>query len=385
MHRFCLLLQLVLLSVTAAAADDRYGIFTVHDDWPDAIVLDGTITLTSGVDLRRALRAHPLIDTIVLESPGGDVEGALDVAYGVRGLRTMVGDGARCNGACAYIYFAGHDRLALGTVGVTQIAGTGGIGAARETLAALLAALEDFGVPMTVIVDMLRTPPNEIRTYQPAELVELGLSTAPVVEFPVPATRMGTAPVVEAPVTYTGALLLEAATDGATSAVPARGTSAWSIGPDDRGAPMLTVSADFPNVGLSAEILFRRNDDASLPAEAIIEVRFSVTDRFEGSSIAGLPGILAKDEELVQGAPLVGASARIVGNQFLFALTGSPDDAAANRDLLLSRTYFDFAIIYDTGRRAILTLKKNEDVQAMLEQVMARWSDLPGKGRKTGG
>ena len=55
----------------------------------------------------------------------------------------------------------------------------------------------------------------------------------------------------------------------------------------------------------------------------LMEINFSVADTFVGGSIAGLPGVLLKNEELVQVRP-VGASARVVGNSFLFALSAAP-------------------------------------------------------------
>ena len=84
--------------------------------------------------------------------------------------------------------------------------------------------------------------------------------------------------------------------------------------------------------------------------------RYAVAQqRFIGGSIAGLPGVLLKNEELVQGTPLVGASARVVGNSFLFALSSSAADEATNQDLLTSRKWMDLAIIYATGKKAIIT------------------------------
>jgi len=98
-----------------------------------------------------------------------------------------------------------------------------------------------------------------------------------------------------------------------------------------------------------------------------------VSDSFIGGSIAGLPGVLLKNEELVQGSPLVGASARVVGNSFLFALSATPADAAANSALLTSRKWMDLALIYASGKRAIITLEKDDKAQKMFSDVFAAW------------
>jgi hypothetical protein len=89
--------------------------------------------------------------------------------------------------------------------------------------------------------------------------------------------------------------------------------------------------------------------------------------------VAGLPGVLLKNEELVQGSPLLGASARVVGNQFLFALSALPAETAANIELLTTRKWIDLAIIYATGKRAIITLEKDDAADKIFRDVFAAW------------
>jgi hypothetical protein len=381
MHRLTLLpILLLLLSPAPALADDRYGIFVVPKLLGGTVIeMRGSIESDSGADLRRALRLHPEIDTIFLDSLGGDVLGALDVAHAVRTLRTLVPEGATCYGACAYVYFAGGAREALGEVGVSQINGDGSLEAGKDVLAELLDALREFGVPDSVIVDMLRTSPGDMRVYEPVELAELGLNS--MVQISTVAAGNSA-----------GALLLEASLDGAGQAVPSRGSIVWSAGEDEAGMPMLTAKATFPESGLTAEFMLRRNSDSSLPADAIAEVTFTTIRTFEGHGIASLAGILAKNEQLEQGTPLLGATARIIANQFLFALTGAPIDARANRTLLTGSSFIDLAIVYDTGRRAIVTLGLDDAASVMMSEVIAAWGELPvtapkpaDKSRKSGG
>ena len=84
--------------------------------------------------------------------------------------------------------------------------------------------------------------------------------------------------------------------------------------------------------------------------------------------------MLLKNEELVQGTPLVGASARVVGNSFLFALSATPADIAANSSLLISRKWMDLALIYATGKRAIITLEKDANAEKMFNDVVTEWT-----------
>ena len=172
-------------------------------------------------------------------------------------------------------------------------------------------------------------------------------------------------------------LLLEEQTGGATGAVPYSGSVEWSRGTDELGHPTIVAEASIPARNLEVEVLLRRNADANLPASHLMEVNFRVAETFIGGSIANLPGVLLKDEELVQGQPLTGASARIVGNSFLFALSSASDiDVENNVNLLTERAWIDLAMVYGTGRRAILTLEKGEDGAAIFEDVMAAWAAL---------
>lgn len=169
-------------------------------------------------------------------------------------------------------------------------------------------------------------------------------------------------------------LLLEASQDGRTGAVPFSGTIEWSEGQDEIGLPTLIGKASIPARNLGVQVTIRKNSDPSLPASHLMEVDFQVSDSFIGGTIAGLPGVLLKNEELVPGKPLVGASARVVGNSFLFALSAAAADAATNTDLLKTGRWMDLAVVYGTGRNAIITLEKDAAAQAMFDQVFAAWA-----------
>ncbi len=179
-------------------------------------------------------------------------------------------------------------------------------------------------------------------------------------------------------------LLLEASDSGTTGAVPFSGTVEWSKGTDETGLPTLIGKASIPARNLGVELLIRKNSDPSLPASHLMEINFKVSDSFIGGSIAGLPGVLLKNEELVQGAPLIGASARVVGNSFLFALSASAPDVANNINMLVQRKWMDLALIYATGKRAIITLEKDADAQALFNEVVQAWLAAPAPAGNTG-
>lgn len=193
---------------------------------------------------------------------------------------------------------------------------------------------------------------------------------------PAQAAAEGEAP-VDVAAAGTLALLLEEQPSGAAGAVPYSGNVEWSRGTDELGHPTIVASAAIPARNLDVEVLLRRNADTNLPASHLMEVSFTVAESFVGGSIANLPGVLLKDQELVQGQPLTGASARIVGNSFLFALSSASErDVENNIELLSERDWLDLAMVYGTGRRAIMTLEKGEDGSAIFDEVLAEWAEL---------
>jgi hypothetical protein len=169
-------------------------------------------------------------------------------------------------------------------------------------------------------------------------------------------------------------LLLEASADGQSGAVPFSGTVEWSEGQDEIGLPTLIGKASIPARNLGVSITIRKNSDPVLPASHLMEISFDVPDTFIGGSISTLAGVLLKDEELVPGTALAGAAARVMGNSFLFALSASPNDLTNNQGLLESRRWMDLAVVYGTGRNAILTLEKDQEAQALFEKALAAWA-----------
>jgi hypothetical protein len=146
------------------------------------------------------------------------------------------------------------------------------------------------------------------------------------------------------------------------------GNIEWTI-EKDAGGPVLVAHADVPGRQLGVEVRFRRNTDTSLPATHIVEIDFRVPDGFGGGSIAQLPGILAADSASAEGAPLIGASVRVVGNSFLFAMSSAPNDARNNAALLTDNKWIELALVYKTGKQAKLVLEKDAEAAKLFDQM----------------
>ncbi|WDR01149.1 hypothetical protein PSQ19_09610 [Devosia algicola] len=64
----------------------------------------------------------------------------------------------------------------------------------------------------------------------------------------------------------------------------------------------------------------------------------------------------------------------MVGSSFLFALSAAEKDLPTNIELLTERKWMDFAVIYGTGTRAIITLEKDDSAEALFKKVFAEWA-----------
>ncbi|UOM32937.1 hypothetical protein [Acuticoccus sp. I52.16.1] len=169
----------------------------------------------------------------------------------------------------------------------------------------------------------------------------------------------------------------EAATGGSTGSAVA-GTVNWemvrqSFGGGDEEA-VIRAAAVIGERGLSMTVTIRENKDAQLPASHLIEIKFDVPDSFEGGGVKNVPGIIMKAQESARGDALRGQAARVSSGLFWVALNEDDSDRTYNLDLLESRDWIDIPILYESGRRAILTLRKGAEGVDAVESAMQQWS-----------
>ncbi|HEY8359124.1 MAG TPA: hypothetical protein VIL30_16835 [Ramlibacter sp.] len=192
----------------AQAEEDsqKIGMFLLPSSMPDTIMLVEDITEAAPLDFHRAIKARPEADKLVILSGGGSVYGALAVALEVheRGMSTIIPENAWCYSACAYIFFAGRDRQAVGELGVHQIASDGeaDLAGAQMTIADILEALNTFDVDPGVITIMFRTPARDIYVFSDEQIRDLGIersgtSTAAALALSAGATQTSPKPATE--------------------------------------------------------------------------------------------------------------------------------------------------------------------------------------------
>lgn len=172
----------VAVAAGPAAAAERFGAFGVLDTIEDVIVLDGDVDSRSVKDFRRALRARPSARVLVLDSNGGNVQAALMLAAEIRRHRlgTAIPSVAGCYSACAYLFFAGQERVVRGKLGVHQAHTARGNdpAAAAAYFAAVRAELARYDIPEGVFEKMTGTGPADMHVFTPSEIAALGINRA---------------------------------------------------------------------------------------------------------------------------------------------------------------------------------------------------------------
>jgi hypothetical protein len=163
----------------------------------------GTLEVTGTIDMGSAERFkaevenfREYIKVVVLDSPGGSVNDALEIGKAIRdsGFTTSVAPGALCASSCPLIFAGGTERLATdkSAIGVHQIyanveaaslpAGLRAAGEAmsdaQKTTAAITRYLTESGVDPALWLHALETPPDRLYYLTAAELTEYKLATA---------------------------------------------------------------------------------------------------------------------------------------------------------------------------------------------------------------
>ena len=108
-------------------------------------------------------------------------------------------------------------------------------------------------------------------------------------------------------------------------------------------------------------------------ASHTIEMAFKVPSDFPFGGVSNVLGILMKEAEETRGAPLAVASVKITSGIVLIGLSASESDMQRNRELLNDRSWFDIAIVYDNGRRAILAIEKGAPGERAFKTAFAAW------------
>ncbi len=147
--------------------------------------------------------------------------------------------------------------------------------------------------------------------------------------------------------------------------------------PNNTAEIRLVGEATIPDRGMTVTLTLMRNLDNTLPASHVIEIGFAVPPDFPNVGIGNVPGILFKDTEEEGGSALKGMSVKVTKNLFWIGLEASPADREQNLQAIRTRGWIDIPILYDNGRRGVLTLEKGTPGERAFEEAFGAWNTTP--------
>ena len=196
---------------------------------------------------------------------------------------------------------------------------------------------------------------------------------------------LATPPVAAAParpsvaVAQQAVLIEESTAPDSSQPTSSPGRVTWRIDTanGEQGQPLQTMAVavvNYPDAGLSMTMTIRKNLDVTLPASHTVSLSFSQSGAEAGARVVQDVGLLqAKDDESGRGSPVSGLPVRVRDNLFLIGLSSLPSDVERNVDLLTHRNWFDVAVRYTNGRRAVLTFEKGQSGGQVLQQAIDAW------------
>jgi hypothetical protein len=161
-------------------------------------------------------------------------------------------------------------------------------------------------------------------------------------------------------------------------AKPFVGSAVWHIDNVSPGAnqppePVVRADIEVPERKIAVKWVLKRNTDKTLPASHTIEITFTQVPDFPHGGIKNIAGVIMKENEEQPGVALAGYSVKVTEGYFLLGLSAADSDVQRNIALLKQRPWFDIAIIYNDGRRAILAVEKGVPGDRILADAFAAW------------
>ena len=140
------------------------------------------------------------------------------------------------------------------------------------------------------------------------------------------------------------------------------------------------LSDGLPRVRADIEIAERRitvilfiQRDLNQATSHTVEILFYLPADFPFGGIQNVSGVLMKQGEQTRGSPLGGAASKFTSDYFQIGLSAVTTDMQRNMQLLKEGSWFDIPIVYNDGRRAILSIEKGTPGERALEEAFKAW------------
>jgi hypothetical protein len=172
-------------------------------------------------------------------------------------------------------------------------------------------------------------------------------------------------------------ILYEEGEESGGAGTAAQGAVVWTLDEetnlDGEAQAVLSASVEIPERDVKVDIRIKPNDDTSLPASHLVEIKYEFPETFAAGDVVNVPGLVMKPTEEARGDALIGASVKVSPGFFWIALSSLPNEQQRNLALLRERGWIDIPMLYENGKRGILTLEKGTVGADAVEKAITAW------------
>ncbi len=130
---------------------------------------------------------------------------------------------------------------------------------------------------------------------------------------------------------------------------------------------------EYPEVGLTMNLLLRRNLDPTLPASHTIELSFTTVTGDAGRVVRDVGLLQFKNDMRARGTPIAGLPVPVRENLFLIGLSNLNTDVERNVELLQNRNWIDLPVRMASGQRAIISFEKGVAGEQVVNDAFRQW------------
>jgi len=173
-------------------------------------------------------------------------------------------------------------------------------------------------------------------------------------------------------------ILYEEGEDGSGSGSASQGAVVWSLEDETdlsgKAQKVLVADVTIPERDVNVNLRIKPNDDTSLPASHLVEIKYEFPENYSAGDVVNVPGLVMKPTEEARGDALLGASVKVSPGYFWIALSSLTSERDRNLGLLRERGWIDIPMLYDNGKRGILTLEKGGVGSQAVDQAISSWT-----------
>jgi hypothetical protein len=382
----CLKLGLILFAIACASvgASPSISAEIQHDEIGEDLSLifltgelelgDEEIFIDRAVDMERAI--------VVFHSPGGNLFAGLRIGEAIRlkGFMTWVPDGYECASACALAWLGGRVRYLSpeGRIGFHAAFEISDAGPRERGLpnAQVGAYLNRLDLTSRAIYCVTSAPPESMTWLTIEDAQECGID---VERWGDPQERIPAPPRLPDSNQHLSerAIYYFQGNEGEAGRAT-EGSVEWSRTISEN-SPAIQAIVRLEQRGVTTTVTIRHNEDPTLPASHLVEVKFS--GNLDGHTIQRVPALVLKQAEQARGQPLAGAAVSLTDSTFWIALSDDTDQALQNMKLLAEGLWFDLPILFRDGTRALLTFEKGARGERVFKEVLGEWAEAPERQR----